>query len=374
MHGIAVLPQGLEIKGAEELKDLGAQNIHPLKRGVSFTADTRCFYRLHLQARLPFRFLREMARFECNGQAKLYQAIQNSLDWERWLHPSMTFRVNVSGKTRELNHSHFTALNIKNALVDLQREIWGKRSSIDLEEPNLGIHVHLKDQEVILSFEGSAKSLHKRGYRSAMGDAPIKENLAAGLIKLSEWNEEIPLIDPMCGSGTLLVEAASMALNLAPGINRQFLLEGWADFDSKLWNLEKEEAINSMKFKKLLPQIIGCEKNDEIANQAKVNVKNSGLEDFIKIKQCHFLDLELPMTKGLIVCNPPYGYRIGSHEDLKVLYKQLRIFLKDKASGWELWVLSGNKALSQSLGLKCSKKIPINNGGIDCRWLQYLIH
>ena len=240
MNGIAVLPPGFEALGLEELSSLGAQSLRPLKRAVAFKADMACFYRMHLRARLPFRLLREMACFPCIDPSSLYEGVQASLEWERWLHPSMSFRVDVSGGCEGLPHSHYSALQVKNAVIDLQRTLWGDRSSVNLEDPEICLHLHLSQKGAVLSLDGSSKSLHRRGYRAAMGEAPLKENLAAGLISLSQWDGIVPLVDPLCGSGTLLIEAASAVLGLAPGLNRSFLLEGWADFDKPLWEKEKE--------------------------------------------------------------------------------------------------------------------------------------
>ncbi len=374
MKAIAVLPQGLESEGAKELSDLGAFSLNTLKRAVTFEASTACFYRINLQALLPFRILREMAKFPCNDPKRLYIEIQRALDWKHWLNPSMSFRVDVSGSSNQLSHSHFTALQVKNAIIDLQRSHWGKRSFIDLEKPNLCIHLHISRGFCVLSLNGSAKSLHIRGYRSAMGAAPLKENLAAGLIKLSGWNSSLPLVDPLCGSGTLLIEAASIAQRISPGLNRSFLLEKWADFDPKLWDEENTRAKKLENRKKPLAKIIGCEKKLEIAKQAESNIRSAGLEKVIEIKTHDFQKLILPKKPGLIICNPPYGKRIGKDENLNLLYEKLGQFVKKHASGWQLWLLSGNPLLSRSLQMKCHRKIPINNGGIDCRLLHYKIN
>ena len=374
MKAIAVLPQGLEEEGAKELASLGATSVTPMRRSVAFVADMACFYRLHLQARLPFRLLREMARFPCNGPKSLYFSVQRAVDWERWLHPSMTFRVDVSGSCFGLTHTHFTALQVKNALIDLQRDLWGERSDIDLDEPDLCFHLHLNQSGGILSLDGSGESLHRRGYRAAMGLAPLKENLAAGLIRMTGWNETSPLIDPLCGSGTLLIEAVSSLLKISPGLHRSFLFEGWADFDQDLWEQQKKRSKSSECKDKNVPLIIGCEMDSEIANQAKANISSAGLEEIIKIQNTHFTELSLPNDKGIIVCNPPYGRRVGVNEDLKLLYGELGRFLKQNASGWEFWLLNGNRNLSSFMRMKASKRFPISNGGIDCRWLKYSIH
>ncbi len=374
MKVIAVLPPGLEEEGAKELKELGGLLIKPLKRSVSFEADMRCLYRINLLARLPFRFLREIATFSCDGPQNLYKGVQEAFDWSRWLHPSKSFRVDISGFSKSLTHSHFTALQVKNALVDLQREFWGERSNIDVHNPDLCIHLHLVNSQAVLSLDTSSDSLHRRGYRAAMGIAPLKENLAAGLIRITNWDCSSPLVDPLCGSATFLIEAASIVCGLSPGLNRRFLFKSWADFDQDLWNEEKNSAFNNQPFFQKPPKIIGCEKNVEIARQAKVNIKQAGLEDFVEIHNSHFLELQLPNENGVLVCNPPYGKRSGSRDDLELLYQELGSFCKKNASGWQMWLLSGNPDLTKHLRLKANQRIPVSNGGIDCRWLNYRIH
>ena len=373
IQAIAVLPQGLEEIGAEELIKLGAKQVQPLRRAAAFEADMACLYRLHLQCRYPFRFLREIARFPCHDRESLYDGIQNALDWERWLHPSMSFRVDVSGSNPGLSHSHYTALQVKNAVVDLQRDIWGERSSVDLEEPDLSLHVHLNRHEARLSLDGSGGSLHRRGYRSAMGLAPLKENLAAGLIRLTGWDGSIPLVDPLCGSGTLLIEAASWALSQAPGLHRPFALEGWADFDAELWDEEQRRAQSREQPLSTLPLLLGCEQNASVAEQARHNAQAAGLAEAITLQTGDFRTLALPSGPGVLVCNPPYGERIGERDELEQLYADLGAMVKERCSGWSLWLLSGNPELTGALRMKASRRIPISNGGIDCRWLHYEI-
>ncbi|KGG13333.1 MULTISPECIES: THUMP domain-containing class I SAM-dependent RNA methyltransferase [Prochlorococcus] len=373
MKVLAVLPPGLETEGANELQALGALDVKPFKGSVFFQADLSCLYRVNLLARLPFRFLREIARFSCRSPKELYWNIQNAFNWNIWLHPSKTFRVDVSGISDLLPHTHFTALQVKNALVDFQRNNWGHRSDIDTEEPDICFHLHLNGHEAVLSLDTAAFSLHRRGYRPAMGLAPLKENLAAGLIRLTGWDFSTPLVDPLCGSGILLIEAVSMAIGIAPGLNRSYLFENWPDFDSDLWDSQKDFAQGKALSRPKISKIIGCEKDFNVANQAKDNIKEAGLEQFIEIHNSDFGDLELPNQKGFLVCNPPYGKRSGSEEDLPSLYQKLGSFCKQNASGWQLWLLSGNPNLSRYLYLKANKRVPISNGGIDCRWLHYSI-
>ena len=206
-----ILPHGLEEVGSVELEELGAESIKIRKGCITCNVPLPCFYRLHLRARLPFRFLREINHFKCYNKESLFRGIQNSFDLEKWLHPSKSFRVNVSGSTGELNHSHFTALEVKNALIDLQREIWAKRSDVNLNSPDICFHLYLKSDNAILSVDSFSSSLHKRGYRSAIGLAPLKENIAAGLIKISNWNDSLTLVDPFCGAASFLIEAANIA-------------------------------------------------------------------------------------------------------------------------------------------------------------------
>ena len=372
IKGVCVLPQGLEEAGVTELVALGAKAVKPLRRAASFEANMACLYRLHLQCRLPFRLLREMSRFPCDGRESLYSGIQEGLNWERWLHPAMSFRVDVTGTAPGLNHSHYTALQVKNAVVDRQREIWGQRSSIDLENPDVCLHLHLDREGAVLSLDGSGGSLHRRGYRAAMGMAPLKENLAAGLIRLSGWTGTTPLVDPLCGSGTLLIEAASLAAGHAPGLNRSFALEGWADFDDELWEEECSRARERQEHEPLQP-IIGCEQNPSIANQARSNAEAAGLSHLISIQTGDFRDLNLPEGPGTLVCNPPYGERLGADQDLEALYSDLGAMVKTQCSGWDFWLLSGNPGITGALRMKASRRIPINNGGIDCRWLHYQV-
>ena len=372
-HGVAVLPQGLEEAGAQELIALGAKNVRPLRRAAAFEADMSCLYRLHLQCRLPFRLLRELASFPCDGRDSLYYGIQDAVDWERWLHPSMTFRVDATGSAQGLNHSHYSALQVKNAIVDRQRELWGERSSVDLEEPDLHLHLHLGNGGAVLSLDGCGGSLHRRGYRAAMGSAPLKENLAAGLIRLTDWDGTTPLIDPLCGSGTLLIEAASIASHRCPGLRRPFALEGWADFNRDLWKQEMQRAQGREQHQRQLPPIIGNEEDPNIAAQARSNVEAAGLGDCITICCGDFRELTFPQARGMVVCNPPYGVRIGERDDLEALYRDLGRTLKDQASGWDAWILSGNAEMTGALRMKASRRIPVSNGGIDCRWLHYQV-
>ncbi|MCS5693097.1 class I SAM-dependent RNA methyltransferase [Cyanobium sp. FGCU-6] len=418
----AVVPPGLEEPAAAELVHLGAAEVRPLRRAVACITDLAGLYRLHLQARLPFRFLRELARFPCRDPRELRRGVQAAAPWELWLPPERSLRVEASGSLPELNHSHYTALEVKNALVDLQRQRWGERSTVDLRDPDLRLHLHLSPSAgglAILSLESgggssaggesgpagggggdgrrSDGSLHRRGYRAAMGLAPLKENLAAGLIAHTGWEGSVPLVDPLCGSGTLLLEAAAMALGQAAGLiwgdggvgpagsgpdapavaprPRPFGLMRWPDFDAALWSQAVAEARSSRRSTladgDVLAPILGLERDPRVLRQARANAAAAGLADHLQFQQGDFRDLIPPPGPGMLVCNPPYGVRLGAGEDLEALYADLGRMLRERCSGWTLWLLSGNPELTGALRMKASRRIPVSNGGIDCRWLRY---
>lgn len=381
IHGVAVVPPGLEQPAAAELAALGCREVQPGRRAVRFRTDLPGYVRLHLRARLPFRLLRQLARFPCRSRQELHAGVQaavgNLPGWEVWLAPEASLRVDASGSAPGLAHSHYSALEVKNALVDLQRQHFGRRSSVDLDDPDRSFHLHLGGGEAVLSLDGSGASLHRRGYRAAMGLAPLKENLAAGLIALTGWDGSVPLADPLCGSGTLLIEAACMALGRAPGLGRRFALERWPDVDAALWQRELEAARHLARDRladgRPLAPLVGLERNPEVLAQARCNATAAGVAPWIDLQAGDCRDFQPPPAPGVLVCNPPYGARLGEPDELEMLYADLAAMVKERCSGWTLWLLSGNPELTGALRLKASRRIPVSNGGIDCRWLRYEI-
>jgi putative N6-adenine-specific DNA methylase len=383
---IAVVPPGLETVALEEVLRLGAQSPRGLRGAVSFRIDTAGFYRLHLRARLPFRLLRELSNFPCARREDLRAGVCQATDWALWLPPPRTFRVEVSGGTAALNHSHFTALEVKNALVDLQRERWGTRSAVDRDDPDLVLHLHLhRHGEAVLSLDGAGASLHRRGWRAAVGLAPLKENLAAGLIALTGWQGDVPLVDPFCGSGTLLIEAACAALGRAPGLgppiagqpprSRDFALHRWPDFDPDIWREEEEAARaaarDSLADGRPLAPLLGCDHDPEVLAQARANAEAAGVAPWIRFEEADARAFTPPPGPGVIVTNPPFGERLGERHDLQDIYGALGQRLRHHACGWTLWLLSGHPELTPSLRLKASRRVPVSHGGLDCRWLRY---
>ena len=373
MNVVASSPEGLEKSLAEEISNLGGFNINTYKRFINFECDFETFYRVHFYSRLAFRFYREIASFNCYDKQSLYAGVRDSFDWLNWLHFDKTFNVQVTGRTSSLSHTHFTALEVKNSITDLQQAVWNKRSNISLANPDFIIHLHLNNNKAILSLQSSVESLHKRGYRPAIGNAPLKENLASGLINMTQWNGKVPLIDIMCGSGTFLIEAVNQYLGVPINIDQVYLFENWLDFRKDIYLNEKNKAKNKIINYEKLPTIIGCEINKKVFEQANVNISLAGLENYIELINNDFLALQLSCTPGIIICNPPYGKKLGDENELIFLYEQMGIFLKNNFSGWEFWLLSGNPKLTKYLKMKSSLKIPVSNGGIDCRWIKYLI-
>ncbi len=373
MNVVASSPEGLEKSLADEISNLGGFNINTYKRFINFECDFETFYRVHFYSRLAFRFYREIASFNCYDKQSLYLGVRDSFDWLNWLHFDKTFNVQVTGRTSSLSHTHFTALEVKNSITDLQQAVWNKRSNISLTNPDFIIHLHLNNNKAILSLQSSVESLHKRGYRPAIGNAPLKENLASGLINMTQWNGKVPLIDFMCGSGTFLIEAVNQYLGVPRNIDQVYLFENWLDFRKDIYLNEKNKAKNKIINYEKLPTIIGCEINKKVFEQANVNISLAGLENYIELINNDFLELQLSCTPGIIICNPPYGKKLGDENELIYLYEQMGIFLKNNFSGWEFWLLSGNPKLTKYLKMKSSLKIPVSNGGIDCRWIKYLI-
>jgi len=374
MNVVASSPEGLEKFLAKEISDFGGKQVKIIKRSVSFKCDLATFYRLHFYSRIAYRFYREVARFPCSDKNSLYKGVQSSFDWITWLPTNKTFCVQVTGKNFFLRHTHFTALQVKNAIIDLQKKFLGSRSDISIKTPYLIIHLHLNNEEAILSLQSTVDSLHKRGYRPFMADAPLKENLAAGLIQITEWDGNKPLIDIMCGSGTLLIEAISQYLRIPNITKKNYLFENWIDFNPDIFTSEKLKLTTNNLTNLKISKVIGCEINIDIFEQAQQNISLAGLDNFIEMFNIDFANLIIKEEPGIILCNPPYGRRIGDEQELINLYSQLGEFLKQNCSGWTFWLLSGNSKLTKFLKMKASLKIPINNGGIDCRWIKYLIN
>jgi len=372
-HYFATVARGLEPIAAQELERLGATDVRPDFTGVHFVGDSPLLYRVNLWARTIFRVLVTLREFPCPDGERLYQEVQK-INWEQYIQPHNTLAVNATGGNRQLNHTHFTALQVKNAIVDQQRHQFGQRSSIDIQNPDLQINVHIYQDRCTLSLDSSGTSLHRRGYRPAMGLAPLKETLAAALLHMAEWEPTLPFLDPLCGSGTLPLEASLKALNIAPGLFRQqFAFEKWRDFDKELWEQLLEEAENS-KLPNLKALIAGSDRDPDILKQARLNAEQCRVADKVTFTQTELSHLEAPADCGVIICNPPYGERLGEAKELGDFYKLLGDVFKQRFKGWTAFVLTGNKELAKRVGLKPSRRIPVYNGSIACTLLKYELY
>jgi putative N6-adenine-specific DNA methylase len=369
----ATVARGLEPIAAQELERLGAKDVRPDFTGVHFVGDSALLYRVNLWARTIFRVLVTLREFPCPDADRLYEEVQN-IDWEQYLQPHNTLAVNATGGNDKLNHTHFTALKVKNAIIDQQRNQFGQRSSVDTQNPDVLINVHIHQDRCILSLDSSGTSLHRRGYRPAVGLAPLKETLAAALLDMAEWEPSLPFLDPLCGSGTLPLEASLKALKIAPGVFRmQFAFERWPDFDEALWEQLLKEAENS-ELSELKAPIVGSDRDSDILNQARINAQQCGLADKVKFTQTELSQVEAPADSGVIICNPPYGERLGDAKELGDFYKLLGDVFKQRFKGWTAFVLTGNKELAKRVGLKASRRIPVYNGAIACTLLKYELY
>jgi putative N6-adenine-specific DNA methylase len=368
----ATVARGLETIAAQELSNLGAENIKIDFTGVHFQGNQELLYRVNLWARTIFRVLMPIETIKCQNAAQLYRNV-SLIDWSQYLHPQQTLAIRCTGKNQQLNNSHITAIQIKKAIVEQQQQQTGIRSEVDTRNPDILINAHINKNKCTISLDSSGDSLHRRGYRPAMGIAPLKETLAAALLYLTEWNPQTPLLDPFCGSGTIVLEATMMGLNIAPGLYRaKFALENWTDFNSDLWHKLKKEAKNAQKSD--LPIIIGSDVEAEMIKQAQSNAEACGLAQKVQFVQRHLADIQPPTDTGIVLCNPPYGVRIADTESLYPLYQLLGDLLKQRFQGWTAYILCGNKELSKRIGLRTNRRIPIDNGGIKCTLLKYELY
>lgn len=369
----ATVARNLESIAAEEIERLGARQVRPDFTGVHFVGDKATLYRVNLWARTIFRVLVPIREFYCPNADILYREVQK-ISWDKYLQSHNTLAVNCTGSNQKLNHTHFSALQVKNAIVDQQRRKSGQRSRIDVKNPDVLVNVHIQQDRCILSLDSSGTSLHRRGYRQAMGDAPLKETLAAALLDIAQWDYCLPFLDPLCGSGTLPLEAGLKALNIAPGLFRQkFGFESFPDFDQQLWHLLLTQAKNS-QINELKAPIWGSDRDANVLTQARSNSVRCGIENYIRFTQTELACLEAPSDSGMIICNPPYGERLGAAQELGALYKSLGDIFKQRFKGWTAFILTGNKELAKQVGLRASRRIPVYNGAIACTLIKYELY
>lgn len=368
---IAKTITGLEEVLAKELQRLGARDVEQLYRAVAFTGDKGFLYKANFCLHTALRILVPIKSFEVSNEDSLYNAIKN-MPWEDYLEATDSLAIDTVLSTRIFNHSQFISQKAKDAIVDRFREKFQVRPNVDLKNPTLRINLHINENICNVSFDSSGESLHKRGYREQTNLAPMNEVLAAGLVKLSGWQKHQPLIDPMCGSGTILIEAALIAANIPPGYFREhFGFMNWKKFmpfDEELWKTITEGVISRIDSSDI--EIIGGELSHNVARKAKENVKLARVEDMVTIRESDMRDFEPPARKGVVIVNPPYGERMDK-DDLTELYKSIGDTFKKKFAGYDCWLITSNKDALKHLGLRTSRRIPVFNGPLECRFVKY---
>lgn len=373
MQIVAKTFQGLEEILAKELEALGASNINIVSRAVECEGDQRLLYRMNYELRTAVRVLVKFFSFKTKHENHLYKKIQE-IDWSEHIALQDTFAIDATTYSKYLTHSKYLSLKVKDAIVDQLREKYdGQRPSIDLNAPTLRLQIHFnKDNQCTVLWDSSGQSLHKRGYRVASVLAPINEVLAAGLILLSGWKGDCPLIDPMCGSGTIPIEAAMYASQIPPQFKRKtFGFMTWKDFDAELWEDVRKTA--NAKIKMTEVPILGFDRDVNAVKIAEENIDTIGLDEVIEINWRDFLTLPPQKEKGVIIMNPPYDERLGE-EDIEAFYRNIGDQLKKSFSGFDAWLISSNLEALKFIGLKPSRKIMLFNAALECRFQKYELY
>ncbi|HKB60751.1 MAG TPA: THUMP domain-containing protein [Gallionellaceae bacterium] len=367
----APCPRGLEHLMAEELAALGAAEVRVAEGGAGFSGDWALCYRVNLHSRLASRILWRVAGADYRTEQEIYDA-SCALPWEKWFDVSRTIRVKVTAIKSPLKSLEFATLRIKDAVCDKFRKQRGARPSVDTREPDIRIHAFLEQNRMTLYVDTSGDPLFKRGVRLHTNIAPIRENLAAGILRLAGWRPGIPLLDPMCGSGTFLIEAAQMALNIAPGIARNFAFEKLKNFDAALWARIHGDAEAAQLPVSELP-IFGSDLYGDALRAAHSNLEEAGIRAAVDLNQCNVLEVSPPAESGILVANLPYGERMGEMEELAALYPKLGDVLKQRFSGWNAYLFTADLRLAKLIRLSATRRIPLYNGAIECRLFEYKI-
>lgn len=361
--------KGLEEVLAQELIELGANEVQLERRAVSFRGDKALLYRANFCLRTALRVLVPIATFKAKDTDALYEQLKK-LSWGDYMTADSTFAIDATVYSENFRNSRFVTYRVKDAIADYWIERAHKRPNVDVENPDLRLNVHIAKEQVTLSLDSSGDSLHKRGYRVATTEAPISEVLAAGMLLLAGWKGQSDFYDPMCGSGTLLIEAALIARNISPGVFRkEFGFERWPDFDAELWNDIYNDDSAEREFDH---KIYGSDASFYAIQQATKNVKAAGVQKDVALKQVRIEELKDLHTDGaLVMLNPPYGERLASNKDMEGLYSKIGTALKHQFTGATAWIISSNEAAMKCIGLKPTQKLHLLNGELDCQFNQY---
>lgn len=361
--------QGLENVLAKELEKIGAEDIEIQRRAVACKGNLETLYKANLCCRTALRILKPIAHFSANNPDEVYEKVKE-LELDKILSVNNTFSIETTIYSDDFKHSKFVAYRVKDAVADYFNEKYGKRPTVSVSNPEFIFNLHIAQNDCTLSLDSSGESLHKRGYRVAQTEAPINEVLAAGMLLMAGWDGQCDFYDPMCGSGTILIEAAMIALNINPGIYRKkFAFEDWKDYDAELFNTLATDDSGEREFKH---HIYGSDILKQAIEIAQSNVNGASLQKYISLeaKSIEYID-KAPSEKGLIIVNPPYGERIGETKELFGLYAILGERLKHVFTGWEAWVISSNIDCLGKIGLKPSEKVTLINSTLECEFRHY---
>jgi putative N6-adenine-specific DNA methylase len=365
----ATCPRGLEAPLAAELAACGAGEIRTTGGGVHFRGDLAVCYRANLESRIATRILWRAAEAPYRNEHDVYEAAY-AVDWPARFRVTRTLRVDVSAIRSPLKSLEFATLRVKDAVCDRFRAAVGARPDVDTRSPAVRVHAFLDERTVTLYLDSSGEPLYKRGWRGRTGEAPLKENLAAGIIMLAGWKGDEPFLDPMCGGGTILLEAAAIALGIAPGSRREFGFERLEGFDAALWRDVRDRA-REREDRTRPVAIFGADLYGAEVAKARAAIAAAGLEHAVQLKQANVLELSPPAPAGVLVANPPYGVRLGEDSELAAFYPKLGDALKARFAGWRCYFLTADLRLAKLIGLKASKRTPLFNGPLECRLFEF---
>lgn len=370
----ATCGRGIEPVLAEELRALKAGDVQPGRGGVHFQGDLALLYQANLWLRTAIRVLRPILEATVRSPDELYEAVR-ALDWSRYLTPDHTLAVDCNVRDSQITHSKYAALRTKDAICDQFLGRCGRRPSVNVDEPMVGLNLHIHRDQAVLSLESSGESLHKRGYRPIQTRAPLNEALGAALVLLTGFHGDKPFADPLCGSGTLPIEAAWLALHRPPGLTRKrFGFQGWMDYDVELWTSLRDEARRGVGRQLPVP-ILGSDVRGDAVAMAINNARAAGIGHLLRFERKDARQFQPPPgPPGVLLCNPPYGERLGEEKELLPLYKLLGELFAQRCPGWTCFVFTGNRFLAEAIGIQPRAEVPLYNGKIPCRLLEFAPH
>ncbi|MCS6284815.1 MAG: class I SAM-dependent RNA methyltransferase [Nitrospira sp.] len=367
----APCPRGLEALLLQELTTLGAADLRQTEGGVGFSGALAVLYRANLESRIASRILLEVAHVPYRNEQDIYVAAC-AIPWPQWFPPSRTIKVKTSAQHCPLKSLDFVTLRIKDAVCDTFTRLKGARPSVNSSRPDIRIDAFLDATHLTLYLGTTGDSLFKRGFRQSTVDAPLRENLAAGIVQLTGWNGTTPLLDPLCGGGTIPLEAAMIARHIPPGLSRRFAFELFSNFDQALWKTVQTKAREKQLSASPAP-IYASDRDARAVQTAKDQFARAGVAGDIALTQTDLFDLTPPQEPGIIVMNPPYGVRLGTQADLDVFYPKLGAWLKTRCVGWRVYLFTGDLRAPKLIGLAPSKRTPLFNGAIECRLYEFII-